>query len=271
MQWRLLQTDYADGYTNMAIDEAIMHHHAEGRVPPTLRFYGWRPPCVSIGYFQSLEGEINLERCREMAIDYVRRPTGGRAILHDIELTYSVVASLDNPLGSGEIVESYRCISRGIVAGLRGLGITATAESRARTPKMRPKTSACFDSLSDYEVKVAGRKIVGSAQMRRGNVLLQHGAIPLDIDVRRMSAVLRMPSDGDRSRFEQEFRQRVISVREAAGRAVSFATVAKALKEGFEQAFGITLVSGELTEDEGELAEELRHNKYGTRDWNFRR
>lgn len=121
-EWRLLKTGFADGATNMAIDEAILLAVAEGKAPPTLRFYGWEPPCLSIGYSQSM-GEVDVDRCRKAGIGLVRRPTGGRAILHADELTYSVVAPQTEPRVAGGVIESYRRLSLGLVAGLRALSL----------------------------------------------------------------------------------------------------------------------------------------------------
>ncbi|MGA9352036.1 MAG: hypothetical protein WBW48_25020, partial [Anaerolineae bacterium] len=118
--WRLLKTGLVDGATNMAIDEAILWAVAEGKSPPTLRFYGWEPPCLSIGFSQSMEGEVDVDKCLESGIGFVRRPTGGRAILHADELTYSVVAPQTEPRVAGGVIESYRRLSLGLIAGLRG-------------------------------------------------------------------------------------------------------------------------------------------------------
>ncbi|MEW5933385.1 MAG: biotin/lipoate A/B protein ligase family protein, partial [Bacillota bacterium] len=126
MRWRLIRDGYHDGATNMAVDEAIMLAHARGEVPPTLRFYGWRPPALSLGYAQKAEREVDLEACRRAGVDVVRRPTGGRAVLHDREVTYSVVIS--TALFPGSVVETYRRLSAGLVEGLRLLGLQAEVQ-----------------------------------------------------------------------------------------------------------------------------------------------
>ncbi len=268
--WRRLDTGYADGPMNMAIDDAVLTSHLRGESLPTIRFYRWRPACLSIGYAQSMVREVDLDRCRQEGVDVVRRPTGGRAILHDRELTYSLVASDSNPLVSGGIVESYRKISAGIVAGLRRLGADASAtQGRGGPPSAR--TAACFDAVSHYEVTVNGRKIVGSAQMRRQGTILQHGSLLLQVDAARMFDLLRLPSDAMRCRLAAEFREQVIALGEALDRAVSFEAAAEAVAAGFTSAFDIELVPGTLSAEEEGLAVRLRAGRYGTDAWNYLR
>ena len=162
--WRLLRHGAATGAENMAMDEAIAQGVAEGVSPPTLRFYAWEPPCVSLGRNQSVAG-IDLAACTQRGYDLVRRPTGGRAILHTDELTYSIVASPDHPLMAGLVLDAYLRISHGLVAGLRRLGIPA--EEAPGSNRAGPDVSAaCFEVPSAYEITAGGRKILGSA--RRG-------------------------------------------------------------------------------------------------------
>ena len=265
--WRLLNTGYADGATNMAVDEAILLAVAEGEAPPTLRFYGWRPPCLSIGYNQSAE-EVDVGRCRERGVDFVRRPTGGRAVLHTDELTYSLVAPRDEPRVAGGVIESYRRLSLGLIAGLRALGVAAV-QADVRQIGDGEKPAACFHAPSAYEVAVGGRKLVGSAQVRRWGCVLQHGSLPLAGDVARILDFLRVP-EWRREELKRELRGRAISLGEALGRAVPFEEAARALAEGFAQALNLRLVPGGLSEHELALAEELRREKYAARGWNFR-
>lgn len=254
----------------MALDEAILCLHALGRSPPTLRFYGWQPACLSIGYFQSAS-EVDLAACRAAGVDWVRRPTGGRAILHDAELTYSLVAHEANPLVSGSITASYRKIAAGLVEGLRLLGLPAQAASAGPPGRPLDKTGACFDASAHYEVTVHGRKIVGSAQVRRDGALLQHGSLPLDFQPKRLLALLQFPDEALRRSPAVRLARRSTSLREALGREVSFAEVAAALKEGFQRALGIGLRDGEPSQEERRLAHALRRDKYATHAWNARR
>src|SRR5579875_2954295 len=152
----------------MAVDEAVATAVGAGESPPTLRLYAWRPAAVSIGYFQRLASELDLAACRELGLDWVRRPTGGRAVLHAAELTYAVAA-----VEPGAVLDVYARWSRGLIAGVRRLG--AAAEWIA--PR-RGRSAACFDAGSAYEVAVGGRKLIGSAQVRRWGAVLQHGSLP---------------------------------------------------------------------------------------------
>jgi lipoate-protein ligase A len=250
----------------MAIDEAIMLAVAAGKVLPTLRFYGWSPPCVSIGYAQSLDQEVDLEACRRHGYTWVRRPTGGRAVLHIDELTYSVIAPLGEPRVAGDILTSYRRLSRGLIAGL---GLLGCAVVQADPSPMRDQaaSAACFDVPSAYEILSAGRKLVGSAQARRRRVILQHGAIPLKGDVARIGAVLVL-SEQDRQTLCKELRRKAIPLNLALGREVAFQECAEALSLGFARALNLTLERGELVPDEG-VAVGLLRDKHQKREWLF--
>jgi len=269
-EWRVLNTGYLNGPMNMAVDEAIMLAVLEGKAPPTLRFYGWTPFCLSIGYAQSMAKEVNLEAVRADGFDYVRRPTGGRAILHGDELTYSVLAPQAEPRVAGSIVESYRRLSLGLVEGLRLLGVPAL-QSDALTGRPEEKSAACFDAPSHYEITVNGRKLVGSAQMRRKGMVLQHGSLPLCGDITRIVDYLRLPDEEARHRLRIELRGRATTLEEALGRSPTFEELATALAEGFARQLNLHLTTGALTIYERELAEALYRDKYSTDGWNFLR
>ncbi len=266
--WRFLNTGYADGFTNMAIDEAIMLALAKGLAPPTIRFYGWEPPCLSIGYAQSMEGEVDGDRCRLYGVDCVRRPTGGRAILHTDELTYSLCAPQNEPRVSGGVVESYRRLSIGLVLGLQALGANV-APADTRRGKIEEGTAACFDAPSHYEIMVGGKKLVGSAQVRREGMVLQHGSLPLEGDIARIFDYLKVPSEEERRMLGRKLEERATTLERVLGRIVPFPQVAEALAAGFAEALQIKLVPGELSERELALVKELRRGKYVTREWNF--
>ena len=265
--WRLLNTDHADGSTNMAIDEAILWAVAEGESRPTLRFYGWEPPCLSIGYSQSMEDDVDVDKYREAGIDFVRRATGGRSILHADELTYSVVAPQTEPRVAGGVIESYRRLSAGLVAGLRSLGLAA---AQVETANDKGESAACFDAPSSYEITVGGRKLVGSAQVRKKRVVLQHGSLPLEGDIARIFDFLKVPSEERREELKQELRTRATSLELALGHSAPFDEVARHLAAGFAQALNLRLIPGQLSQHELALAEKLRREKYATREWNFR-
>jgi lipoate-protein ligase A len=249
----------------MAMDEAIMQAVAEEEVPPTLRLYGWDPPCVSVGYAQSMRSEIDLEACRRRGYTWVRRPTGGRAILHIDELTYSVVAPENEARVSGDIVTSYRRLSTGLVEGLKSLVSDVDQAGLVESAMSIAKSAACFDVSSHYEVTAHGRKLVGSAQVRRMGVVLQHGALPLEGDVTRLVEVLAL-SEQDREGLREKLRQRAIALDEAVGRVIPFGEVAKAISGGFAKALNLNLEPGVLSPYELAAADRLR-SRYLSDDW----
>lgn len=271
--WRLLDTDFADAAANMAIDEAIQRTHAAGKVPPTLRFYGWDPPAVSIGYFQSMRGEVDLDACRGMGFGYVRRPTGGRAIFHHMELTYSVAIRAE--LLSGSVLQTCGTLSAGLLYGLRRLGAepeVSAGEPDPRTPAMAPGASsaACFDSPGAYEMVVGGRKVVGSAQTRSAGTILQHGSLMLDIDVSLLFSLLRIPPHL-KDRLAASFSRKAVGLKEALGREVGWEEARDAMAAGFSEALGLELVPGALTAEEKTLATQLYQEKYHSDAWNLKK
>jgi lipoate-protein ligase A len=249
-KWRLLETGHSTARFNMALDEAIMEARAERKVPPTLRLYGWKPWAVSIGYFQRLREDVNVERCRELGIDIVRRMTGGGAVLHDAEITYSVAAS-EKDLIPRSMRESYELICAGIIEGLRHAGI----EARLSTQN---------------DIVVGLDKISGNAQLRRKGTILQHGTILLDADQETTFSVLK--SSGEKS-----IRGRTCM---AKGNMTSlkdlnidqdFQTMSRCLYEGFEKVLDTEFSRETPTEEELEKAETLSRTKYSSREWNERR
>ena len=255
----------------MAVDEAILVAVAQGEAEPTIRFYGWEPACLSIGYAQPMNGDVDVASCASHGVDCVRRPTGGRAILHTDELTHSLVAPAADPRITGDVLETYRRLSAGLVLGLRALGVAAD-QSPGESAAGRETSPACFEAPSRYEITFAGRKLVGSAQMRRRDVVLQHGSLPLMGDVARICDYLWASSDTERTAaLRRELRARAISLEEALGHAVPFEQVAQALADGFARVLNLRLIPGSLSTVERAIAERLRREKYGDREWNLRR
>jgi len=265
--WRLLRSAPADGAAHMAVDEAILRAVAAGSVPPTLRFYAWDPACLSLGRAQPV-ADVDLPALRAAGFDLVRRPTGGKAILHVDELTYSVVVPQEDPRVAGGIVESYRRLSTGLVRGLERLGIVGLVADQ-RVENRRLEGPVCFEVPSDYEITVGGRKLVGSAQMRARGVVLQHGALPLYGDITRICPLLAAHPDPAR------VRARATTVEEALGsvgsaqdrRTVTWDEAADAVAAGFAEALDLHLEPGVLTDEERAWAEELRTGRYATDDW----
>lgn len=252
MKWRLLLTGHSDAFTNMAIDESIMVHVGQKATPPTIRLYGWNPPAVSIGYFQGLEEEVDLKMCNDLGVDYIRRITGGGAVFHESEVTYSLAIHEMDLLIPQNMLQSYKVICQGIVKGLRTLGLEAE-----------------FVPLND--IIVGGKKISGSAQTRRNQSILQHGTVLINTDVEKMFSLLKVPSEKIKDKLIKNVKERVTSINSALGREVSFDEVCDALTEGFEKSLNISLFEGQLIETEKQLADEIKKDRYTNEDWNHRR
>lgn len=259
----------------MAIDEAMLILHSQGKVPPTIRFYGWKPATLSIGYFQKVEKEIHLEAVQRHGLGFVRRPTGGRAVLHDQELTYSVVVSESHPMIPQAVTEAYRVISMGLLYGFKDLGLDAyfsTPKSEKEKEALKqPRSAVCFDAPSWYELVVEGRKVAGSAQTRQKGVILQHGSILMDIDQDMLFDVFRFPNERIKERLKANFANKAVAINQLCPEPVTLTEVKEAFRKGFEQGFNIELEEGELTEEELTLVKELIQTKYGADEWNMKK
>jgi len=253
-KWRLLDTGLNDAFYNMALDEAIVIARSKNLVPNTIRFFRWSPSAVSIGYFQSMEEEVDIKACDEMGIDYIRRRTGGGAVYHDTEgeLTYSIIVDENHRLISRDFQETYRTLCSGLVLGLRQLGVPAE-----------------FKPINDIVAR--GKKISGNAQTRGMSIVHQHGTILRKVDPALMFKVLKVPSEKIRDKLIRSVEERVTSINDVLGRDVSFRELKDALIKGFEDSFGIKLMPGSITDFEEDLAQRLKVEKYASRKWNFRR
>lgn len=267
--WRLLMMPACEGALNMAIDQAIMEAVAVGRVPPTLRFYAWDPACFSLGYSQPI-AEVDRDRLAARGWHLVRRMTGGRAILHTDELTYSVAVAADHPLVAGDIVESYRRLSQALVHGLRSLGVEPQADRRA-DGNPGAKGPVCFEAPSHYEITVNGRKLIGSAQVRRFGAVLQHGSLPLTGDITRIVDALVFESEEHRERARARVRERAATLEGAMGRIITWEQAAVTMADSFRTTFGLAFGGDNaLTPDEQARAEELCATQYAADVWNAR-
>jgi lipoate-protein ligase A len=284
-QWRLIYDTPANGAANMAADEAILNAVSEGRCAPTLRLYGWSPPCLSLGYGQRVD-EVDLARLASSGWTLVRRPTGGRAILHTDELTYSLALPAHHPLAAGGVIESYRRISAALLAALRILGAVPQADPQAAGAQ---GGTVCFETPSHYEITAMGKKLVGSAQVRRKDGVLQHGTLPLCGDLARICNALRYETEAAREQAKEQVRARGATLREVLlsptpspptplpqgeGSPNLFnvwKTAADTLAQGFKTTFGITFEIGSLTDAEREDAATLEQTKYGSDKWTKRR
>lgn len=271
--WRLLLSPLADGPLNMAVDEAILQALADGHGTPTLRFFGWAPPCLSLGYAQPA-AEVDRARLAALGYGLVRRPTGGRAILHTDELTYSVIAPMDEPRVRGGVLESYQQLSAGLLAGLKRLGLGVRADRTYQGSEGTAKGPVCFEVPSNYEITVgtaeAPRKLLGSAQVRKRGVVLQHGTLPLAGDLGRICDVLVFADEAARAAARARLHQRAATVADVLGTPVAWAPAAQALAEGMAEVLNLNLVEAPLTDAETRLAAQLRTEKYASAAWNER-
>jgi len=269
--WRLLITPPLDGAANMAIDEAILTVLGEGDGLPTLRFFRWEPPCLSLGCNQHWQ-EIDKAVCRRLGYAWTRRPTGGKAILHADEFTYSLIMYRDDPRIHGDIVESYRVLSLGLLQGLALLGVQADqAEKKERPAHSNSNRTCpvCFDTPSHYEITWRGKKLIGSAQLRRRGVVLQHGTLPLCGSVNRILDVLAF-SPEERVLQKELLPRRTTTLEQVLNRRCHFQEVLPAMAEGFCRQFNLTLQSLPSTEREYNLAGQLCVRRYVNDRWKKR-
>ena len=273
-RWRLLDSGPADAFTNMAVDEAILERYAADGEFSTVRFYSWSPAALSLGYGQPIDAGIDFEQCRTLGIDVVRRPTGGQAVLHDREVTYSVVVRADNPRVASGVLACYLTISLALIRGLSYLGISAELLPLRRGP-LRPSketSPVCFATPSSFEVAVCGRKIIGSAQRRAHGVIMQHGSIPLSWDLDKMCAVFGVVPRGGRSaQGGRAYRTAMTSLQEVGGRAYTYAEVVAALTHGIAETWEVELTPGQLTAAERQRSAHLRDTKYRSEAWTWHR
>ena len=251
-QWRLLITEDNSAYTNMAMDRAELVSISRKKAPPTVRFFTWKPSAISIGYFQSLKEEVNLDACKDLGVDYVRRITGGGAVFHDKELTYSIVIPESHRQIPKNIIKSYERICGAIIKGLKQI-------------KIESKYVPINDILSK------GKKISGNAQTRKEKTVLQHGTIIMDVDVEKMFSLLIVPNEKIRDKLISDVKQRVTSVKHILGEEISFKKACDAMKIGFEEEFNIELIKGDLTGEEIELTDKFEKEFFSTTEWTHRR
>jgi len=265
--WRLLlQTLPARGAWNMAVDETILEACGYRESVPTLRLYAWTPPCLSLGYAQPVT-DVDLARLAAHGWDLVRRPTGGRAVLHTDELTYSVIGPLDEPHLAGGVLDSYQRLASALVASLGVLGLSADLQSKAAPGAERNANPVCFEVPSTYEITVAGRKLLGSAQARRREGVLQHGSLPLGGDLARILQVLSYPDEAARTRAAARLLEHAGTVESLLGQPVSWEQAAQALIGSFRDVLQLDLQPGELTPRENSRAVQLMESKYAHPEW----
>ncbi len=260
--YRFIDTETQDAALNMAIDEAILLNHLQKQTPPTLRVFRWSQPAISLGRFQKVEQEILLARCEQQRIDLVRRPTGGRAVYHRDEFTYSFTSSKAYGIPAG-IVAAYAHLAQGLIAALASLNVPAEL-SEGRVSKQ--PSAACFASSTQADLTSGGFKLIGSAQVWKEDALLQQGSLPLDDRSAEFYALLNFANEEARATALEQYRQMTTPLHTLAP-AITWEAIAQAFRTGFADALHVTFQPDTLTSAEWALAHELAREKYRKLTW----
>lgn len=268
--WRLVRDGFRDPALNMAIDEALLISCEQGSGPPVLRLYGWSPPALSLGCFQKAAEEIDLEACRRRGIAVVRRPTGGKAIFHDRDLTYSVIAPTATASWGSDILETYRALSRALARGLRDLGVAVELlPAQKRALRAAAYRGACALVPASHEIVVQGKKLVGSAQKRLRRSFLQHGSIPVFTNYEANLELFRKgrpPGNPGRTLW----REKTTALCEHLSPLPSRDEIEEAIAGGFREVLDIALEESSLSTKEKGRAQALVQRRYGREEWNLR-
>jgi len=267
--WRLILNSPSEGAWNMAVDEAILESSIQKKVLPTLRLFAWHPYTLSLGHAQPVSN-INLMRLNSKGWGLVRRPTGGKAILHADEMTYSVCAPNDNLLVRGNVIESYRRLSQGLLQGLAILGIAADSKPKNENERGLTANPVCFQYPSDYEITFNNKKLIGSAQARKKNGVLQHGSIPLFGDISRITQVLNYKNEREELLSRDLLITRATTIFEILKRKINWFEMAEAITLGFSKALNIQFIEDRLTRQELERSYDIYRTKYSNQNWTFR-
>ena len=270
--WNFINTGSKNPYYNMAMDEALLNFVSRGEIDPVIRFYTWNPATLSIGYFQRLQKEIDIDKVKEKGYGLVRRQTGGRGVLHDKELTYSVIVPESHPNMPSTVTEAYKIISQGLLEGFKNLGFEtyfAIPRSKEERDKLKqPRSSVCFDAPSWYELVVEGRKIAGSAQTRQKGVILQHGSILQDIDIDDLFDMFKFKNERLKAKMKENFVQKAVAINDISNQHITLNEMENAFEAGFKKGLNIDFKPLELTEKQLEEVQELE-DKYRSEAWMY--
>lgn len=272
--WNFINTGSKNPYYNMAMDEALLNFVSRGEIDPVIRFYTWNPATLSIGYFQRLQKEIDIDKVKEKGYGLVRRQTGGRGVLHDKELTYSVIVPESHPNMPSTVTEAYKIISQGLLEGFKNLGFEtyfAIPRSKEERDKLKqPRSSVCFNAPSWYELVVEGRKIAGSAQTRQKGVILQHGSILQDIDIDDLFDMFKFKNERLKAKMKENFVQKAVAINDISNQHITLNEMENAFEAGFKKGLNIDFKPLELTKKQLEEVQELE-DKYRSEAWMYRK
>ncbi|MFD1032676.1 lipoate--protein ligase family protein [Metaplanococcus flavidus] len=264
--WLYIDSGSGTPAFNMAMDEALLNWHSRGDIPPVLRFYSWSPAGISVGFFQKVKDNIDIENAEKYGIPLVRRQTGGKAVFHDQELTYSILISEAHPVMPKTVKEAYLILSKGLIEGYRFLGVEAELAHPVR--KRLSRSAVCFEEPSWYELTVKGKKAAGSAQTRKKGVILQHGSIPLNMDERKLFELFVYPDECMKEKARTAFRTKAVAINDLLPKPANLEEVKTAFRAGFEKGLGIRL---KAFEPPNELLSEVYEleKKYASEEWNY--
>jgi len=254
----------------MAADEAIFDMVGGGKSPATLRLYAWQPACLSLGYAQPYS-DVDEKGIEKNGWEVVRRLTGGRAILHRDELTYAVITGPDEPRTAGDIMQSYQQLSKALLQGLSKLGLDVDVESDRKHANRGSEGPICFEIPANQEIVANGKKLIGSAQARRKDGVLQHGTLPLYGELTGITEALVYADTGERKKAGVRLLEKATTVEAALGRRVEWEQAAEAFMAGFEEVLNLRLEIGDLSNEENERVEELVREKYANLEWTKKR
>lgn len=267
--WAYLDSGHLDAATNMAVDEALLQFHSKGSIPPTIRFYGWEKPSLTVGHFQNVHKTIDFTGIEKHDCDFVRRLTGGSAVLHDDELTYSIIVSEDHPKIPKSINKAYYILSQGLLEGYRELGIEADFAVPERE-LLQNRSAVCFEKPAIYEMIVDGKKISGNAQTRKDGVLLQHGSIPMSFNSEMLFDLFQFSSERLKERQRNSFLKKAISINDLTNKKHTFQMLKEAFLKGFKKSLDINTEPITLTTEQWQYITHLADTKYRTKEWNER-
>lgn len=265
-EWGFLNTGHHSAAVNMAMDEALLNWHKNGDIPPTLRFYGWTAPSLSVGRLQKVDGQINFDAVNHYNCDFVRRLTGGSAVLHDDELTYSIVVTEAHPNIPTTVREAYHILTKGILEGYRNLGIQADYAYPTRDEIRKERSAVCFEQVTYYEMIVDGKKLSGNAQVRKDGILLQHGSIPMSINEEMLFDLFLFPSNEMKERKRKYFSEKAIAINQIKNQKHTYDMLVEAFYAGFQTGLGIQLKPITLTDEQWDEVYDLAKTKYTAHD-----
>ncbi len=266
--WRLINSGFQTGAMNMALDEALLHAVASGASEPVLRFYRWAPATVTLGYAQSVTTDIDLDVCKDAGLDVVRRSTGGRAVLHDHEVTYAVIAPFNSGIFGNSVLDCYRVISEVLLKVMQGLGLPAQlVPGKPKGGQQNTARAVCFSAPSQFELVIENRKIAGSAQKRHEQCFLQHGSVPLEMDLTLLGRVLRT----DISPQTTGSLDSVGWLNHWSKRALKVEELENLIADEFAKQLEIEWVQSQPSPVENHAAGKLLEERFGNPEWTFRR